>query len=278
MLKKTIFTLLLLLFQISGFRFQVSGFNVQSSMACAQNLYVGSFYVTSTDEESLYGDGGDKWAKRLPVIADMFNFEQPDVLGLQSLTGVQLNALSKRMTNYNAAGDILYNKNTLQLDTTNVVADMPEGSTCSWARLQKDGRAFYVFNICFSTDQTVASSSATRVRTAIGAINTENLPCFVVGYLGVNETKTAYSRLIAKYNDSFTNAPVVSAEYGTVSGFDLAANHGTERFDFVFCPKNATIQAYGQLQYGYFTKESDGTYKRRLPSVHFPVMAKVTLP
>lgn len=246
--------------------------------AYAQNLYIGSFYVTSTTEESSYGDGNDKWANRMPVICDMFNFEQPDVLGLQSLTAAQLGQISKRMvSSYSAAGDILYNKNTLELDTCGVVDEMPEGSTCSWARLQKDGKAFYVFNICFATDINTATSSSTRIRTAVGEINTENLPCFIVGYLGVNETRTAYTRMVARYNDCFKQAPVVSAEYGTVNNFNLAENHSADRFDFVFASKNVTIKAYGQLQYSYFTKESDGTYKRRLLSTHFPVMAKVTL-
>jgi len=246
--------------------------------AYAQNLYIGSFYVTTEVEESLYGDGNDKWAKRMPVICDMFNFEQPDVLGLQSLTSTQRSQIVNRLTYHNAAGDILYNKNTLELDTCDVVEEMPEECTCSWAKLKKGEKSFYVFNICFSSNINVAASATTRVRTAIGDINTENLPCFIVGYLGVNETKTAYSRFISKYNDCYTNSPVVSAEYGTVNNFDLAANHGTNRYDFVFTSKTVTVKAYGQLQYGYFTKESDGTYKRRLPSTHFPVMAKVKLP
>jgi len=246
--------------------------------AYAQNLYIGSFYVTSTAEESLYGDGNDKWTKRMPIISDMFNFEQPDVLGLQSLTEAQLGQLSRRLTNYYAAGDILYNKNTLTLDTCGVVADMPEGSTCSWARLQKDGKAFYVFNICFPADINGALTASTRIRTATGEINTENLPSFVVGCLGVNETRSAYTRMVARYNDCFKVASSVSAEYGTVNNFNLAANHGTERFDFVFASKTVSVKAYGQLQSGYFTLESDGSYKRRLPSTHFPVMAKVTLP
>jgi len=269
-MKKTIIILCLLLGQCSMF-------NVQCSMAYAQNLYIGSFYVTSSEEESLYGDGNDKWSKRMPCIYEMFNFEQPDVLGLQSLTDTQLSNLSRRMTGYGVAVDILYNK-SLQLDSCGTVSDMPEGSTCSWARLQKDGKAFYVFNICFSTDASIAQTSSTRVRTAIGEINPGGDPCFIVGFLGVNETKTAYSRLTVKFNDCYTKAPVVSAEYGTVNNFDLAANHSTERFDFVFASKTVNVKAYGQLQYGYFTQESDGTYKRRLPSTHFPVMAKVTLP
>lgn len=244
--------------------------------AYAQNLYIGSYYVTSTDEEKEYGDGNDKWTKRLPVICDMLNFEQPDVLGLQSLASNQLDQVLKRMTSYSVAGDILYNK-SLELDSCGTVSDMPDGSTCSWARLQKEGKAFYVFNICFSTEASVAQLSATRIRNAVGEINPDNLPCFVIGFLGVNETKTPYSRIIAKFNDCYTKAPVVSAEYGTVNNFDLAANHGTERFDFVFASKNVTVKAYGQLQYAYYTLESDGTYKRRLPSTHFPVMAKVTL-
>lgn len=248
----------------------------QCPLLKAQNLYIGSFYVTTTEEEKLYGDGGDKWTTRLGIIADLFNFEQPDVLGLQSLTESQLTQISRRMTSHNAAGDILYSK-SLQLDTCGVVSDMPEGSTCSFARLQKDGKAFYVFNVCFSSELTVASPSATRVRTAVGEINTENKPCFIIGYLGTNETKAPYSRLNLKFNDCYKQASVVSAEYGTVNNFDLEANHKADRYDFVFASKTVTVNAYGQLQSAYYTLEQDGSYKRRLPSTHFPVMAKVTL-
>lgn len=245
--------------------------------AYAQNLYIGSFYVTSTDEEKTLGNGGDKWATRRPIITDMFNFEQPDVLGLQSGTSTQMSGIKQRMSSYSLVGDILYNK-ALELVSNGSVDEMPEGSTCSWAKLQKEESVFYVFNICFATDADVASASATRVIEAVKEINTENLPFFVVGYLGVSEKKTAYSRLNANYLDCYKKASVVSAEYGTVNNFDLAANHGTDRFDFVFASKNVSIQAYGQLQYAYYTQNSDGSYKRRLPSAHFPVMAKVTLP
>ena len=265
-MKKTIFTLFLCLASCSLLRTH------------AQNLYIGSFYVTTTDEEKLYGDGGDKWANRRPVICDMFNFEQPDVLGLQSATSVQITQMMQRLTNYTAAGDILFNKTTLQMDTCGVVDEMPEGNTCSWARLRKGEKAFYVFNVCFSTDANVGSTAAARVTTAIGEINTDKLLCFVIGDLGSNEKKAAYTRLATRYYDCYKQAPVVSAEYGTKSDFDLAANHGTDRYDFIFAPRNVSIQAYGQLQYAYFTKEADGSYKRRQLSTHFPVMAKVTLP
>lgn len=270
-MKKILFTLLLLFPQLSII-------NCQLSIANAQDLYIGSFYVTSTEEESQYGDTGNKWANRMPVICDMFNFEQPDVLGLQSFTETQLKNITTRLTNHDAAGNILYNKTTLQLIENGEVEGMPEGSTCSWAKLQKGETAFYVFNICFSTVVNTAASSSTRLRTAVTEINQESLPCFVVGFLGVNETKSAYTRVAGKFNDSYNQASVKSAEFGTVNNFDLAANHGTERFDFVFVPKTKiNVKAYGQLQYGYFTLESDGSYKRRLPSAHFPVMAKVTL-
>ena len=104
---------------------------LMAACAFAQDLYIGSFYVTTTDEEKLYGDGGDKWTNRLPVICDMFNFEQPDVLGLQSLTEAQLSKIKLRLTAHNAAADILYNKNTIQLDTCGTLEGLPEGSTCS---------------------------------------------------------------------------------------------------------------------------------------------------
>ena len=244
--------------------------------ATAQDLYIGSFYVTSTTEEAQYGDGKDKWATRMPHIVDMFKYEQPDVLGLQSMTDSQLSVLSQRMTGYGKAGDILYNKSSVELDTCNVVEDMPEGCTGTWAKLRKGETEFYVFNICCIP--TSAMSVANRIRTVSTALNPDNLPCFVVGYLGVSENnKTAYTRLTARFNDCYTSATYKSAEYGTVNNFDLTANHGTDRYDFVFASKDVTVKAYGQLQSGYLTKETDGTYKRRLLSTHFPVMAKVRM-
>ncbi|MBR4307053.1 MAG: hypothetical protein IKT83_03565 [Bacteroidaceae bacterium] len=246
--------------------------------AHAQNIYIGSFYVTSTEEESLYGDGNNKWTKRMPVICDMFNFEQPDILGLQSLTTTQQSSLVNRMTNFKAVGDILYNKTTIEPDTFGIVDEMPEGSICSWAKFKAGDKAFYVFNMHLTTDSNVAASSASRIRIAAGDINTENLPYFIIGNLGVNETKAAYTRLTSKFKDCYTESPAVSAEYGTVNNFDLEANHANNRYDFIFASSQVTIKAYGQLQYGYFTQESDGSHKRRLPSTHFPVMAKVTLP
>lgn len=255
-------------------------FIIIALMTCstfAQNLFIGSFYVTTTDEEKLYGDGGDKWATRRNIICDMFNFEQPDVVGLQSVTEAQISNLTIRMSTYKAAKDILYSK-TLELEDSGQVSEMPEGSTCFWAKLKKEGKTFYVFNVCFSTDSSIASASTTRLLAAVDEINTETLPYFVVGNLGDNDKKTPYSRLSTRYQDCYKKAPVVSAEYGTVNNFDLEANHSADRFDFVFASKNVTVNAYGQLQYAYYTRESDGSYKRRLPSTHFPVMAKVTLP
>ena len=245
--------------------------------AFAQDLYIGSFYVTTPDEEKQYGDGGDKWTTRRTYICDIFNFEQPDVLGLQSVTESQVSFLNQRMTTHNAIGNIIYKKE-LELVSNGTIEEMPEGSTCSWVKLKKGDAAFYVFNVSFSTDATLGNTSATKVMSAVEEINTEGLPNFVLGYLGGNEKKTAYTRLSARFYDCYKKAPIISAEYGTVSNFDLAANHSTDRFDFIFTSKDITTKAYGQLQSAYLTKETDGSYKRRQFSTHFPVMAKVTLP
>ena len=242
--------------------------------AAAQDLYIGSFYVTSTNDESSFGDGKDKWTTRRTHIYNMFKFELPDVLGLQGLTSAQLSQMRINM-GYNGAGDILYSK-SLELDTCGTVTDMPEGNTCSWARLKKDGTAFYVFNFCFTPDSALVSTM--RLRTAAGEINTENLPSFAVGYLGAKQTTTAYSRLTAKFIDCYTKATIKSAEFGTINNFDLENNHGTDRYDFVMASAGISVKAYGQLQYGYFTLEADNSHKRRQLSTHFPVMAKVTLP
>lgn len=241
--------------------------------ATAEELYIGTFYVTSQEEETQYGDGRDKWTSRRPAISDMFNFEQPDVLGLQSLTDTQLRGIIAYMTTHQHEGNILYKK-TMQLLASGTVEEMPEGCTCSWVKLQKGEKPFYVFNICFTAD---AVNAAARVVEATKEVNTENLPCIVLGYLGVNEKNSAYSRLNIRFPDCYKKASIISAEFGTVNNFDLAANHGTDRLDYIFA-KGITTKAYGHLQYGYYTKETDGSYKRRLPSTHFPVMVKATLP
>lgn len=253
-------------------------FSVFNSQLCeAQNLCVGSVYVGTPDEEKLLGDGGDVSSARLPVLGNMLAFEEPDVVGLQSLTTSQQSTIRRYISGYKAAGDILYGS-LCTLDTCGVVEGLPEGSTCSWAKLRKEEHDFYVFNMCFSSEASVATSSTTQLITLIRGINEENLPMVLVGYLGVPETKTAYSRLNGRYYDCYTKASVISAEYGTKNDFDLEANHGTERYDFIFVSRTGfNIDSYGQLQYGYFTKESDGTYKRRLPSPHFPILAKLTL-
>lgn len=243
----------------------------------AQDVYIGSFYITSTTEEKQYGDGKNIWSKRLPIIGDMFNFEQPDVLGLQGGTTTQMNSIFRKLTGYKISGDIIYNNRNVQMDTCNVVENMPEGSTCSWAKMRKGEKAFYVFNFSFSTDLTQATASSTSVINAINAINTENLPCFIVGNLGCNETTEPYNRLAGEYYDCYTHSPIVSAEYGTVNNFDLENNHSNDRYDFVFASKTGvTIRAYGQLEYAYLTSETGG-YVRRLPSTHFPVMVKARL-
>ena len=118
--------------------------------ANAQQLYIGSLYVTTPTEESSYGDGGNLWQNRLPVICDMFNFEQPDVLGLQSLTDAQLSAITNGMTSYLSTGNILYN-NALQLLASGTVSGLPSTGSCNWAKLSKAGTEFYVFNIFFNT-------------------------------------------------------------------------------------------------------------------------------
>lgn len=245
--------------------------------AFAQDLYIGSFYVTTPDEEKLYGDGGDKWATRRTYICDLFNFEQPDVLGLQSATESQVSFINQRMTSHNATGNIIYKKE-LELVSNGAIEEMPEGSTCSWVKLKKGDSAFYVFNVSFSTDATLGNTSAIKVIAAVEELNTEGLPYVVLGYLGGNEKKAAYTKLNTYYYDCYRRAPIISAEYGTVNNFDLAANHSTERFDVIFTSRDVTTKAYGQLQSAYLTKETDGSYKRRQFSTHFPVMAKVTLP
>ena len=147
----------------------------------AQNLYIGTCYVTTVEEDSISSDKGDKWTNRVSVLCDMFKFEQPDVLGLQAYNSTQLAQIKQRVSTHSAAGDILYNRTKIQMDNCGVVDNLREGCSCSWAKLKIEERYFYVFNFSFTTSTTDAASSATVVRSAVTNINTESLPVFVIG-------------------------------------------------------------------------------------------------
>ena len=93
---------------------------LMAACAFAQDLYIGSFYVTTTDEEKLYGDGKNRWTTRKSHICNMFKYEMPDVLGLQSATESQLTSIKTGMNSgmtglasYNLAGGILLSCKTL---------------------------------------------------------------------------------------------------------------------------------------------------------------------
>ncbi len=254
--------------------------------ATAQNIHVGSFYVTTPTDEKLFGDGNNNWTTRQTHICNLFKFERPDILSLQGATEAQMKTIRSGMNSgmtgvasYNLAGDIIYN-NTVTFDTCGVVTDMPEGSVATWAKFQKDEKTFFVFNVNFSSEGTLSTTSTTRLIAAIGEINPDKLPVFITGLIGCNENapRSAYTRLSSRYYDSYTTSSAVSAEYGTVNNFDIEANHGTDRYDFIFHSKSIiTPKAYGQLESGYFTKEADGSYKRRMLSTHFPIMVKATI-
>ena len=147
---------------------------LMAACAFAQDLYIGSFYVTTTDEEKLYGDGKNRWTTRKSHICNMFKYEMPDVLGLQSATESQLTSIKTGMNSgmtglasYNLAGGILYN-NTCQLDTCGTIDGLPDSCTCWWAKLRKEETDFYVFNIYFTPDS--AQQAVNHLRTSITAM------------------------------------------------------------------------------------------------------------
>lgn len=270
--------------------------------AHAQQLYIGSYNVTSTAEEGSYGDGNDKWANRMPVICDMFNFEQADVVGMQSMDKDQYADLRSGMAGYQTVGvgaddgeeaglfaPIFCNSATVELlesghfwlsdtpDKASKFSGAANSQVCTWAKLRKGQSAFYVFNVCLDTNADIAKASASLVLGRMQEMNGDGLPCFLTASIGADEQSEVYAQLAAQLADAYASAGVVSAEYGTLNAFNLASNHGTSRYDFVFAGTSGiNVDSYGQLQYGYFTT-SGGNATRRLPSAHFPVMAKATL-
>ena len=143
--------------------------------SCAQkqdlNLHIGSYnirYQNSGDNER-----GNSWESRCPVICDILNYEDFDVFGVQEALDPQMEDLKAGLDGYACVGvgredgakkgeyaAIFYKTDRVKLIDwgTFWLSETPEtvGSVgwdaaleriCTWAHLEKDGRAFWFMNM-----------------------------------------------------------------------------------------------------------------------------------
>lgn len=244
------------------------------------------------------GDGEGRWEKRRDQAAALIRDHAPDVVGLQEALKGQLDDLGKALEGYGRIGvgrddgkekgefsALLYRTDRFELveDGTFWLSDTPEtpGSkswgnrvvrVCTWARFKEKqtGAAFYLFNTHLDHEnQPSREKSAALICERIASRAGKTEPVIVTGDFNAGEENSAVLAMLKPDTglvDSFRAAHPDEKQVGTFNGFGKSM--GTEKIDYVFVPKSATVR-----DAGIDRRSKDG----RFPSDHFAVWAKVRL-
>jgi endonuclease/exonuclease/phosphatase family metal-dependent hydrolase len=244
------------------------------------------------------GDGEDRWAKRREQAVTVIRDHAPDVVGLQEALKGQLDDLGKALEGYGRIGvgrddgkergeysAILYRMDRLEVveDGTFWLSGTPEtpGSAswgnrvvrvCTWARFREkqSGAVFYLFNTHLDhQNQPSREKSAALICERIASRAGMAEPVIVTGDFNAGEKNAAVLAMVGPETglvDSFRVAHPDETQVGTFNGFGKSV--GTEKIDYVFVPKMATVRGAGIDR-----RSKDGRY----PSDHFAVWAKVRL-
>lgn len=264
-MKKLIITLLLTVF---------------SAGAYAQNLFVGTYNVRNDNQGDT--EDGNGWVRRCPVIADMLNFEQPDVFGTQECRNNQIRDLVSKLPGYDFIGTgrddgkeageysaIFYNKNVLKLlnqgnfwlnetpTKPGLGWDAACIRICTWGKFREKvtGFTFYFFNLHMDHVGVVARrESAKLVVKKIKEIAGPKASFILTGDFNVDQTDEIY-RIFTNsglLSDSYEIAGQRFAENGTFQGFD-SDSKTSSRIDHIFVSNDCKVNHYGILTHGYWT-------------------------
>jgi endonuclease/exonuclease/phosphatase family metal-dependent hydrolase len=255
-------------------------------------------------------DGRNHWIFRRNLVHEILNQYRPDVLGLQEAMDFQIAALHRMLPGYemvgtgslggnkgmhtaiffNAARFSLSDEGTLWLsDTPDIPGSKGWGNvlprTCTWARLvEKDSRqAFYFYNT--HLDHLSLRSRKKSVVFLAQHIHTRSFPdpFVLMGDFNARERSApiqflkgkAYLKTKAKgwglnptpLLDTFRLQHPYHRNVVTFHGFRRFVFRF--RFDYIFVPSSIGVQDAKIIQL---------RWKKRFPSDHFPLLARINIP
>ena len=240
---------------------------------------------------------GNGWFKRLKPVADLIQFNDLDVIGLQEMNEVDsvpmTEMLLEKLHGYAAVtcadslckdyNPILYKKETVHLMDIGIFWYGPDPTKaerawdamyrrfCTWAKFEKNGYSFFVFNIHWDHKgpQARHESAAMTVK-QVKQIAGDN-PVFFAGDFNCRRKYDCYYLLNDDFwNDARYNTDFLYIQDSTFNRFNEGI--GTKDLDHIFVTKDIHVSRYGVLRGTYFDGE-----KWRNSSDHNPVIIFVHL-
>ncbi len=229
---------------------------------------------------------GDTWDKRVKPIADVIGFYDFDIIGLQEARASQINDLFKYLNQYDVLqidsledNPILLKKGTFKileqgrfyLSKTPSIQSKSWDATlvrfCTWVKLEKEGKNFFVFNVHFDYRGKKAQFESAKLMIKKIKEIAKDSPFILSGDFNFIDKTESYKMLAT--NDIFRDAKKIATitylPNGSYDYFDTQ-KFSPWQFDHIFVDKSIKVSRYGILNETYY----DGS-KFRYPSDHLPI-------
>lgn len=241
-------------------------------------------------------DGENWWELRKEWVADVVNFYEPDVMGIQEGLHAQVQYLDSALVNYGYVGvgrddakqageyaAIFYRFDKLEvLDSgTFWLSETPEIPSFGWGanyrriatwakfKAKETTEEFWVFNAHLDHETPLARLNAVKLIIEKSEFwNQQELPVIVMGDLNALPESPPIQYLNSKMNDSkLISKTDPIGPIGTFNGFDV--NHPlSNRIDYIFVDEKVEVQKYAVIS---------ETRNQKTPSDHLPVFVKFLL-
>jgi endonuclease/exonuclease/phosphatase family metal-dependent hydrolase len=241
-------------------------------------------------------DGENWWELRKEWVADVVNFYEPDVMGIQEGLHTQVQYLDSALVNYGYVGvgrddakqageyaALYYRSDKLEvLDSgTFWLSETPDIPSFGWGanyrriatwakfKAKNTPKEFWVFNAHLDHETPLARLNAVKlIIEKSEAWNQQELPVIVMGDLNALPESPPIQYLNSKMNDSkLISKTNPIGPIGTFNGFDV--NHPlSNRIDYIFVDEKVEVQKYAVIS---------ETRNQKTPSDHLPVFVKFLL-
>lgn len=281
------------------------------SALSAQNLTVATYNIRNENQYDY--ERGNGWKQRCPVITQLIRFHDFDIFGIQEAKQNQIDDMLNQLPGYSYIGvgrddgkkggefaPLFYkNEMLLLLQSGNFWLSETDGQPsigwdaalpriCTWGKFQvkESGKVLWLFNL--HMDHIGVKARLESSKLVVEKIKTmcAGEPAILLGDFNVDQTNDGYKYIVGSgvLADSYETAAIRYAQNGTFNDFNTTLKTDS-RIDHLFVTNTLKVTRYGVLTDTYWSEAADSTtkdtnkhYTTKLPSDHFPVVIKLTLP